>query len=375
MYLTLAFLLLLLYAGLMYAYRRGWDGTPDFMVPESFVPQTKIAVIIPARNEESNMESCLQSLLKQDYPAHLLRIVLVDDHSDDATAAIGEKLGVEVIRMALFPPPEGPAFKKHALQKGIETAADAELIITTDADCTAGRQWLQTLVAFYEKTRPAAIVAPVRFHVTADRLDIFQALDFASMQGITAAVNTLQIGTMANGANLAFSREAFEKVGGYTGTTHLATGDDYLLLHKIKTAFGPGKIGYLKARSAMVFTQPQPDLLHFFRQRIRWASKSGKYKDVPLTAQLLLVYALNVVLLSGFFLLFTPVVQWGAFLALLALKAGAEYYFLEPVLRYYRLSNLSRAFLFLQPLHIGYVVLAGFLGFWGKYEWKARTIG
>lgn len=359
----------------MYTYRRGWNETPDFALPEGFIPQTKIAVLVPARNEEGNMESCLQSLLKQDYPAHLLRIILVDDHSDDATAAIGERLGVEVIRMAHFPTPEGQAFKKYALQKGVETAVDAELIVTTDADCTAGRQWLKTFAAFYEKERPVAIVAPVRFHVTADRLDIFQALDFASMQGITAAVNTLRIGTMANGANLAFSRSAFEKTGGYAGTTHLATGDDYLLLHKLKEDFGAQKVGYLKARSAMVFTHPQPDMLSFFQQRIRWASKSGKYKDTPLTLQLVLVYTVNVVLFAGFFLLFTPALHWGAFVALLALKAGVEFYYLEQVLRYYRLSRLALSFVLLQPLHIGYIVLAGFLGFWGKYEWKSRTIG
>ena len=179
---------------------------------------------------------------------------------------------------------------------------------------------------------------------------------------------------MANGANLAFSKEAFEAVGGYEGTTHLATGDDYLLVHKLQTAF-PGAVKYLKSRKALVSTAPQPDMLSFFQQRIRWASKSGKYKDSALTAQLVLVYAVNLALLVAFLMAFTPAFYWGGFLFLVALKIGVEYYFLEPVLRYYRLSHLSLYFLFLQPFHIFYVVLAGLLGFAGKYEWKARTIG
>ena len=374
MFVSVLVVLLVLYAGLMVAYRRGWDRTPVFKIPENFIPKTRIAVIIPARNEEDAISACLQSLLAQDYPKDFLQILVVDDHSDDGTATIVENLGVPVIRMAAFPQPEGQAFKKYALQKGIEAATDAELIITTDADCTAGPQWLKTVAAFYEKEKPAAIVAPVRFTPSADWLDIFQTLDFASMQGITAAVNTLGIGTMANGANLAFSRKSFEAVGGYEGTTHLATGDDYLLIHKMQAAF-PGKIKYLKAREAIVSTAPQPDMLSFFQQRIRWASKSGKYKDTPLTAQLLLVYAVNLALLVAFFVAFTPALSWGAFLFLLAAKAAAEFYFLDPVLRYYRLSHLSLYFLLLQPLHICYIVLAGFLGFMGKYEWKARTVG
>lgn len=374
MFVFILVVLLLLYAGLMVAYRRGWDRTPVFKIPENFTPKTRIGVIIPARNEEDAIALCLQGLLAQDYPKDLLQIIVVDDHSDDATAAIAENLGARVLRMADFPEPEGQAFKKYALQKGIEAATAAELILTTDADCTAGPQWLKTVAAFYEKESPAAIIAPVRFTPTADWLDIFQTLDFASMQGITAAVNTLGIGTMANGANLAFSRKAFEAVGGYEGTTHLATGDDYLLVHKMQAAF-PENIRYLKARKAIVSTAPQPDMLSFFQQRIRWASKSGKYKDTPLTAQLLLVYVFNLALLIAFFVAFTPALSWGAFIVFLALKAAAEYYFLEPVLRYYRLSQLSLYFLALQPLHMLYIVLAGFLGFMGKYEWKARTVG
>ncbi|RYD51819.1 MAG: glycosyltransferase [Sphingobacteriales bacterium] len=370
----LALLAVSAYTALMIAYRRGWDRTPAFNLPEHVQPQTRVAVIVPARNEEAVVENCLKSLQLQDYPAHLLQIILVDDHSEDATATIGRQLGVTVIRMQDFPFPEGQAFKKYALQKGIEQASEATLILTTDADCTMGPLWVKTMAAFYERTGAKAIVSPVRFTTTADLLDIFQTLDFAGMQGITAAVNTLRWGTMANGANLAFARTAFDAVGGYSGTTHLATGDDYLLVHKLQGAF-PGGVQYLKAREAMVYTAPQPDLLSFFQQRIRWASKSGKYKDPLLTAQLGLVYIVNLLLLISLIAVFTPAMSLGLLLVLWAVKAGAEYYFLEPVLRYYRLSHLSIQFLLLQPLHVGYIVLAGFLGFWGKYEWKSREIG
>ena len=47
-----------------------------------------LAVIVPARDEAANIGQCLQSLLGQDYPAERLRIVVIDDQSADATAAI-----------------------------------------------------------------------------------------------------------------------------------------------------------------------------------------------------------------------------------------------------------------------------------------------
>jgi len=64
-------------------------------------------------------------------------------------------------------------------------------------------------------------------------LQIFQLTDFMSMQGITAAARNLKLGNMSNGANLAFSRAAYERVGGYEGVDHMASGDDYLLMMKL----------------------------------------------------------------------------------------------------------------------------------------------
>ncbi|HQY12771.1 MAG TPA: glycosyltransferase, partial [Ferruginibacter sp.] len=56
-------------------------------------PQTKITVIIPARNEESNIAACLDSVCNQSYPKDLYEVLVVDDHSTDNTAAIARKYG------------------------------------------------------------------------------------------------------------------------------------------------------------------------------------------------------------------------------------------------------------------------------------------
>ena len=55
---------------------------------EQNIQKLPVSIIVPARNEEDNLSSCLESLLHQSYPKELYEIILVDDDSDDNTAAI-----------------------------------------------------------------------------------------------------------------------------------------------------------------------------------------------------------------------------------------------------------------------------------------------
>jgi cellulose synthase/poly-beta-1,6-N-acetylglucosamine synthase-like glycosyltransferase len=193
------------------------------------------------------------------------------------------------------------------------------------------------------------------------------------MQGITAATHRLKLGNMSNGANLAFTREIFYEVNGYQGIEHLASGDDYLLMMKI--AKKPGsKIAYLKSKHAIVTTLPQPDWQSFFRQRIRWASKSGKYNDVRMTLVLAMVYLYHlcfpVLAVGGFW----HSSLWWLALAMLGSKIIAEYLFMRPVTAFFN-KKWARPYLpFVHPLHIVYIIVAGFLGMVGKYEWKGRKV-
>ncbi len=178
---------------------------------------------------------------------------------------------------------------------------------------------------------------------------------------------------MSNGANLPFSKSAYEQVRGYEGIDHMASGDDLLLMMKMNKA-NAGKIVYLKSPEAIMLTKPQPDWKSFFRQRVRWASKSGKYADHKLTLILLLVYLFNLsfplLLVAG---IFNADYLYVACM-LFVMKVAGEYMFLEPVAKFFRKQWVFGSFFFLQPLHILYIISAGFLGFFGGYEWKGRRV-
>ncbi len=373
----ISFLLAVLYAILMLLYHAGWQRQDVFILQADYQPKTKISIIVPARNEEAHIGDCIKSLRTQDYPDDLLEIIIVDDHSTDATARIiqsfaGSNLHYIDLHKHTDPNTVVVAYKKLALATGIAHAG-GELIVTTDADCTARPQWLKHIAAIYEQDKAVMVVAPVDFACDCSTVQLFQSLDFMSMQGITAATLQLKLGNMCNGANLAFQRAAYDKVGGYKGVDHIASGDDYLLMMKLSKAF-PGATSYLKSREAIVYTPPQPDWKGFLRQRIRWASKSGKYDDNKMTAVLMLVYLFN---LSFIAMLVVAIADNSYFIQLavmFAAKVTIELIYLYPVAGFFSKRKQLWLFPLLQPLHIVYIIVAGLMGFAGKYQWKGRKV-
>ena len=364
------------YAALMLLYLRGWLQQPLFMA-DGKPPVTKISIIVPARNEAYNIGACIQSILDQDYPKDMFEVIVVDDHSEDDTALIVasfQQANVRCIKLAEYITQDEKlvAYKKKALATGIDQAT-GELIITTDADCVAGSQWLRNMAAIYEKEQAVMIVAPVDFTTDNSMVQQFQSLDFMSMQGITAASHRLKLGNMSNGANLGFSKQAYLAVDGYAGIDHLASGDDYLLMMKLQKTY-PDGIAYLRNKEAIVTTAPQPDWGGFMQQRIRWASKSGKYDDKKMTAILGFIYLFNLSFLILFIAGFYDSRFFFTAITLLCVKTVVELIYLYSVAGFFGKRKQLLLFPFFQPLHIGYIILAGFMGFAGVYSWKGRRV-
>lgn len=345
-------------------------------VPPSFQPQTRITVLVPARNEERNIRACIDAILAQEYPAELLECIIIDDHSEDSTAAMVHAYSDPGLRLISLQTvlPEGAvnSYKKKAIEAGV-AAANGELIVTTDADCLVPPAWLRTIAHTYEKAQPCLVAGPVRMSAGKGWLPAFQALDFLSLQGITAASVYKGFHSMCNGANLAYTKKAFHSVDGYQGIDHLASGDDMLLMHKIAQQF-PGKISYLKHRNAIVNTEPAPTLKAFLKQRIRWASKAQAYDDKSVFRVLLLVYILNLILLLQIFIAPFSAAQLKWTILFIGIKTLVEWPFMYSVAAFYDQRSLMRWFPLFQPLHILYTVVAGSFGQFGTYVWKGRQV-
>jgi cellulose synthase/poly-beta-1,6-N-acetylglucosamine synthase-like glycosyltransferase len=274
------------------------------------------------------------------------------------------------------------SYKKRAIETALAFST-GELIVSTDADCIATPLWIQTIVSFYKQKMSKFIVMPVAYSSEPGFLSIFQQLDFMSLQGITGAAVNGKAMNMCNGANMAYSLEAFRAVDGFKNIDHIASGDDMLLMQKIATKY-PDDVYFLKSKDVIIRTKPMDSLISFLNQRIRWASKATHYTDKRITAVLLIVYLLNLSLLAIplICLFYNPIYRFGGFdfsilgswLLLIILKTTAELYFLVPVAGFFGEKKLLAWFPLAQPFHILYTVIAGWLGKFGKYQWKGRSV-
>jgi cellulose synthase/poly-beta-1,6-N-acetylglucosamine synthase-like glycosyltransferase len=376
-FLTILFLLGGLYGMLMIRYGYGWKTLPPYAPATPVSGLTKVTVIIPARDEEDNLPPLLAALHAQDYPTHLFEVIVIDDFSTDGTASVVAGFPAENIKLLqlatyLSATERLNSYKKKAIEIAV-SQAQGDLIMTTDADCVMGPRWISTMVSFYEANRSKFIAAPVSFYKENNFFKVLQSLDFMTMQGITGALAKLKDGTMCNGANLAYERKVFYEVDAFKGIDNIASGDDMLLMFKIFKAY-PDGVHYLKNQDAIVETLPVDTFGAFMNQRIRWSSKADKYDDKRLTWVLALVYCWNVALLfGGIFALFVPAAFPYVLLAIVY-KLVLEFYFLIPVAGFFNKRNLLGWFIPGQLFHIPYIVVAGWLGKFGSYQWKGRKV-
>ena len=368
--LVISVLLMLAYALLIRRYDLAFkQSRKNFSIADTEATQL-VTVIIPARNESANIKACLSALMAQTYPRSLMEIIVVDDLSEDDTAEIVKNFPVKLIRNN--PKPGTIAFKKQAIATGISQASGA-LILTTDADCIVANTWVSTMVNTLQSQRAYMVTGPVKMMPGNQCLSMFQSLDFAILQGITAASVGSGIHDMSSGANLAYIKSFYHEVGGFNGIDDIASGDDMLLMQKFSVQY-PGSIGYAFSTDAMVNTKTEPTWKLFLQQRIRWASKATKYKDPVLFRILLLVYAVNLWVVA---LLVMGLWNRRAFvfgLILMIIKLMIEWRFVQNVLQFFSLLPLMRWFPIAQPLHILYTVVSGFFGQAGGYRWKGRNV-
>ena len=366
------------YVSCILLYAKCWKMLPFFKNTEGFAPTTFISVLIPARNEADNILPCLQAILNGTYPKNLFEIIVIDDHSDDATpqlVATHQSANVRLIELKNFIKlADNQPFKKRAIEAAIGESK-GNLIVTTDGDCLAPPDWLRLIGTFYEQSGKRFIAAPVNFYDEKTAFERFQSLDYIGMMGVTGAGVAGQFTNMCNGANLAYEKALFHEVGGFKGIDHVASGDDMLLMQKI-ARFHPNALGFLKNPAATVLTKAKPTVADFMSQRLRWASKSSSYTEVFTVLQLVMVFAFCWNILIS--LCLTVIYGLDAFLLFIfqfALKSIADYFFLRTMARFFKREDLMRPFLTPQYMHILYIIAVGSLANFKKtYTWKGRTV-
>lgn len=332
-----------------------------------------VSVVIAARNEEHNIQTCLQHVLQQDYPSEKLEVIVVDDRSEDNTAAMVAEFARQDPRVTLLRIRDVSgdlAPKKRAIDTGVRHAT-GEIILTTDADCTPGPGWVAEMVRHFEP--PVGMVAGYNPYETA-RASVFHrmlALDYFAMAAVAAASAGLGYPISCTGGNLAYRREVYFESGGLQHLGAWISGDDDLFLEQVRDKTD-WRIRYAVNAASFVPTQPPGNIAEFVQQRIRYASKGRHYKW-NVTVALILIYVMNFCLVFGpLAALFQPVLL-APWLAALFLKWLVEFSFLQQAKVIFRATFSKSDFVLTALIHPLYIVLAGLAGQVAGFQWKGES--
>lgn len=362
---------ILIFTGSVYAlviliFTIGWHKIA--MVEDTKQAETKLSIIVAMRNEENNVQTLIKNILSQDYPSKLFELILINDHSTDNTLRIA-RADLNNENLVIIDLEEGQYGKKQAIKQGISRST-GELIITTDADCNHGTNWLRSIDAHYTSGKFKMMSGPVFIDNASSTLSKFQSLEFISLVGSGAGAIGAGMPILCNGANLIYEKQAFHEVGGFSGNEHIPGGDDIFLLEKFKKHFGPGKIGFIKNRNASVGTGPSAGLQAFLNQRIRWVAKSPAYRDSSIIFTAIIVFLFNFCLLLTMLWAIFSMNIFIVFLAGFFVKCMVDLPLLWVVSGFFRQRKLLWYFLLFQFI---YIIFSGSIAIAGNifsYRWK-----
>ena len=345
--------------------------------------------IVPARDESCCIKACLDSILANDYPAGRFEVMVVDDLSEDDTPDVVRRMIAQLGdeqdgKLQLLQMPENlertRAHKKRAIEQGISVAR-GDIIMTTDADCLVPATWIRTSVAMFDDINDdpmvdavtAFVSSPVLYKTGRGPLMHMQALEFLGLVAVGAGAIGAGRPTICNGANVAYRKDVFDWLGGFSGIDHLTSGDDELLMQKINDTTHH-RVRFCASHAATVVTEPIHSFWEFFQQRKRWASKGAHYPNKRLIAMLVAIYLFYLGLLVGAFALPFVAGLWLPMLVAFGLKIVPEAALLWPACRHFGRRWLFAYFLPEQLLHVPYIVVLGAAGVFGKYEWQGGQV-
>ncbi len=171
----------------------------------------RISIIIPARNEENNLKKLLASIRQQTMSAY--EVIVVDDHSEDRTAATAFSFGAKVIKAPELP--KNWLGKSWACWLGA-LKAEGNLLIFLDADVFLEKDALLRLVEIYEEKRGLISVQPFHFmEKNEEKLSAFFNLILSLNLSLSFLAKKILKPAGAYGPCLVCHRQDYFNVGGH----------------------------------------------------------------------------------------------------------------------------------------------------------------
>jgi cellulose synthase/poly-beta-1,6-N-acetylglucosamine synthase-like glycosyltransferase len=230
-----------------------------------------VSIIVPARNEEKNIQNSIVSILNSTYPKDRYEIIAINDRSDDKTKSILEELSKKNLNLRIINVNKENRInnlrgKPGALQQGYNVAK-GDLILMTDADCIVNQSWIETVVNNFSPKK-VGMVASFTLIDGHNFFDKIQAIEWIFLHTMASGALALGHPLGCYGNNLSVKKDDYFKVGGYRNIRFSVTED--LALEQAFFREGIG-IKYLCSFESSVTTLPTQTLKEYLKQRKRWA--------------------------------------------------------------------------------------------------------
>jgi cellulose synthase/poly-beta-1,6-N-acetylglucosamine synthase-like glycosyltransferase len=328
--------------------------------------EPRVSVIVPARNEEENIEQCINSLSKLDYPNDKLEIVAINDRSEDKTKEILDGLAQKYSNLRVIHiENESQKFnipgKAGAIQVGAE-AATGDVVFQTDADCTVNPKWVKQMVKVFKQPETGFVSAYT--NIDGKRLfDKVQAIEWIYMNTMgTGGIGMNQI-LGCYGNNASFRKKFFDLIGGYRKIKFSVAEDLALQQAFFKNGY---KVHYLVDPNTMVTTKPCKNFKEYLQQHHRW-TRGG----------LNLRWRAAIFVLSSFaiwfgLLFFAYNLDFFHFATLLLLRFTGDLLLLIPPLITLKKKSYFLYFPFAVPFFLLVELLAPFMTLNKNVKWKGQ---
>jgi len=334
-----------------------------------------VVAVVPARNEAQTIAQVVTALLAQDYPGRF-SIVLVDDHSEDTTAAIARKAADEnaaADRLQIIPAPDLPAGwtgKLWALNAGVSSAEAQQpaYFWFTDADIVHASDTLRRLVARAERDRLdlTSLMVLLQAKTLSERFLIPAFLYFFLMLYPPKWTSDDDLATAgAAGGCILLRKDTLARIGGLAAIRGEVI-DDCALAHAVKQRRGRVWMGLTRRSTSLRSYGTAAEIRDLIA---RTAFTQLRYSSALLAGTLLgmlLTYAAPLLLLF-------------AHDASARILGGAAWLLMTlsfiPTLRFYRLSSLWAPLLPLTALFYTYATWVSALRYWLGHggQWKGRA--
>ncbi|MDD3487117.1 MAG: glycosyltransferase [Candidatus Moranbacteria bacterium] len=235
--------------------RRHFQKFPEYI--SNFHP--KVAVVIPAYNEENVIRNTVESILASDYPN--LEIILVNDGSTDNTLNVMEYFFGKNPKVGIYSQPNKG--KWAALNSGIEKT-EAPIIVTLDADTIFLPSTISRLVPHFSDPEVGAVAGNTKVGNRKNILTRWQALEYITSQNLDRrAFDMMNCITVVPGSVGAWQKKALIEAGGFSNWT---------LAEDADLTFSIIRQGYrvVYETRALAYTEAPATSRDFVKQRFRW---------------------------------------------------------------------------------------------------------